>query len=195
MTVSTTPRGIGFDLSGAMAAQRNLVTLSGALYQIEPKVLTFVQRRLPVEARRDILREYNISAGRVMKDLKVTPTNSGIRLTGFWRGIGKMQFGARQTREGVTYGVFKGQGRKLAKSAFIMGLKRGQVSKGNTHVVQRKTKARFPIEVLYDPTVAQMLAKGDRPQRLADYAVGLVGQEYTRLLALAAGQSAAAATT
>jgi hypothetical protein len=43
-------------------------------------------------------------------------------------------------------------------------------------------KRRQPLVTHYGATVAQMLAKGRRPERLADFAAGVLGDEIDRLL-------------
>jgi hypothetical protein len=187
--------GLSFDLQGDVSVRQELAQLGGRLPWLQERAIVTLQRRLPVEARRDIQAEYNISASRVRDHLRATTFTgdsariAGVRLTGQWkRGIGLMNFSARPTRKGVTYSVYRGN-RQLEPSAFI-----ARLLGGNTHVVQRfgakreatqgryKGKQRQPLVVLYRSTVAQMLAKGRRPERLLDYSRNLVREEIERQL-------------
>lgn len=190
VTTSTSIRGritAGFDMQGALAASRNLGILADRLPLFQKRALGTLRRRLLVEARRDIQAEYNIGAARIRKDLSARETPDGIKLTGFWRGIGLRNFGARTTRKGVTSSIYAGGRRSLREDAFM-----ARLQSGNLQVVKRegekrvmtagryKGKRRQPLAVQYGPTAAQMLGKGRRPNRLADFAVGLVGAEITR---------------
>jgi len=167
---------VSFEMSGELAASRNLALMASAIAGVDRKAIGTLRRRLVVEARRDIQNEYNLKAGRISQDLSVRESAAGIVLRGAWRGIGLMNFGARQTRQGVTASVFKGQ-RSLRPSAFIAPMRNG-----NRQVAQRVGKSRLPIAVQYGATVAQMLRKGQRPERLAQYARGVLRAETERLL-------------
>lgn len=185
---------LGFELQGALAASRNLGLLSDRLPWVQKRAIQTLRRRLPVQARRDIQQEYNVGAQRVAKDLKTYVTPDGIRLVGQFRGVGLMQFGARQVRKGVTASILRGK-RSLHPGAFLASLLMGKWSLlgGNVQAVSRqgpkremtqgryKGKKRQPIAVEYGATVAQMLAKGRRPERLADFARGVLGAEIERL--------------
>ncbi len=186
MAMTTIAGGVQFDVRAALAASRNLLTLSRTLDQVERRAIGTLRRRWPVEARRDIQSQYALPAGRINQDLKFRESANGVRLTGAFRGIGLMNYGARQTRQGVSYAIFKGQ-RRVERGAFLARLRNG-----NTQAVKRVGKARLPIQTLYGATVAQMLRKGDRPERLADFAVGLLGAEFERLTAVGLNQTAPA---
>lgn len=187
--------GISFDLTGALAASRNLGIFAQSLPKIQQRALGTLRRRIGTEARRDIQREYRITANRLNSSLKVSSNNrsGGLRITGFWRGIGLRNFSARATGKGVTSGIFKSGKRSLRESAFFAPLLGGGEG-GNRHVVKREgdkrvmTKGRYagktrqPVAVQYGPTAAQMLRKEGRPQRLADFAIGVLGKEMTRLI-------------
>ena len=191
ITTSTTKRGrlvADFNLQGVLSVQRNLGILTASLPGMHKTAIRTARRRIPVEARRDIQAEYDIQAGRVRQDLTARETSEGIRLVGHFRGIGLRNYRARQTAKGVTYAIFRGN-RELEAGAFI-----APMANRNEHVVQRvgakrvmtqgryKGKRRQPLQVQYGPTVAQMLRKGRRSERLADFARGVLGDEMTRLL-------------
>lgn len=175
------------ELQGALAARRNLGVLADRLPWIQKRAIQTLRRRLPVFARRDIQREYNLRAGRITSDLTTATSATGVRLIGYWRGVGLLQFGGRQTRRGVTAAIFRGR-RKLVQGAFIATL-----LSGNRQAVKRdgekrpaktgryKGQMRQPLQVQYGATVAQMLAKDRRPERVADFARGVLADEVERL--------------
>lgn len=194
--------GVSFDLRGALQVQRDLGLLADRLPWLQERAIRTLARRLPVEARRDIQAEYNILARRVREHMQARVITggdstrlSGVRLVGQWkRGIGLRNFSARQTRKGVTYSVYRGS-RQLMEGAFIARL-RG----GNEHAVIRdttkpmrsrkytdrkgkqRTRTDYPLAVLYRSTVAQMLAKGRRPERLLDFSRQVLQREVERQL-------------
>lgn len=190
--------GVSFDLQGAFEVKRGLEALVDRLPWFQERAIQTLYRRLPVEARRDIQAEYNISAARVRDHMAIrylessTARRAGVRLFGQWkRGIGLLNFSARQTRKGVSYSVYSGR-RKTEAHAFIARLR-----SGNRQVVQRygeknwtrtykdrkgtsRTRVDQRYEVLYRSTVAQMLARGRRPERLLDFSKGVIQSEVER---------------
>lgn len=180
---------LNFELRDALAVSRNLGLLSNRLPSVQKRAGQTLRRRLPVEARRDIQREYNVGARRINQDLSISgDSETSLRLIGRFRGIGLTNFGARQTRKGVTAAILRGR-RNLHPGAFLATLLSGNVqavSRGKTKRVMTqgryKGKRRQPLLVEYGATVAQMLAKGRRPERLADYARGVLQAEVQRLL-------------
>jgi hypothetical protein len=189
-----------FDLTGGLAAARNLSALSARLVEVPPRAIATVRRRLPVQARRDIQAEYALPARRVNQDLTARQTDSGVRLVGRFRGIGLMQFNAREATGGVRATVLRGR-RNLRKDAFIApGLG------SNVQVFQRAGakremrqgryagKQRQPLVAEYGASVAQMLAKGRRPERLVDFARGVLAAEVDRLLRISSAGVATGST-
>lgn len=180
-------RGRSIELQGALAGSRNLAALRSQLPWIQKRAIQTLTRRLPVEGRRDIQGEYNIRAARVNKDLSVGVTKERVRLVGHWRGVGLNQFGANRAKRGVTASVFRGE-RRLYEGKF-----KARLLSGNEQVVERlgekrvmsagryKGKRRQPLATVYGPTVAQMLGKGRRPERLVDFAAGVLRAEVDRL--------------
>jgi hypothetical protein len=181
-------RNRNFELQGALAASRNLKGITTQLPFLQKRAIQTLARRLLVQARRDIQAEYNIRADRVRKDLSLSLNRDRVRVTGHWRGVGLSQFGARQTRKGVTAAIFRGR-RSLYPGAFMARLLSGNVQAVSREGEKRlMTKGRYegkrrqPLVTHYGATVAQMLAKGRRPERLADFAAGVLGDEIDRLL-------------
>ena len=188
---------LGFyaDLDGLLPTSRNLSALSAHFSTLAPRALGTLARRLPVQARRDIQAEYAIAAGRVNRDLSARVTAEGVRLTGHFRGIGLMQFNARKAPGGVRATVLRGKP-NLRENAFIaVGINRNvQVFRreGAKRVMQQGRyagKRRQPLVAEYGASVAQMLAKGRRPQRLIDFARGVLATEIDRLLRVSSSHS------
>jgi len=184
------------DLDGLLSASRNLSALASRLPTLHTRAIGTLSRRLPVQARRDIQAEYQIGARRITQDLQSRVSDEGVRLVGRFRGIGLRNFAARPTKRGVTAAIFRGK-RSLREHAFLgVGVNR------NAQVFRREGpkremrqgryagKQRQPLVAEYGATAAQMLTKGRRPQRLVDYARGVLAAESERLLRLAAGASA-----
>lgn len=179
---------VNFELQGALEMERALAAVPGQLLLYRRRAISTLRRRLPVQARRDIQAEYNIKASRARQDLALRGTDTDLRLVGMWRGIGLRNFGARMTRKGVTAAIFRGR-RSLIPNAFFAPL-----LGGNVQVVQRKGekrlmrqgryagKQRQPLVTRYGATLAQMLAKGRRPERLVEYARGVLRDEMLRQL-------------
>lgn len=183
------------DLDGLLSASRNLSALASRLPALHARAIGTLSRRLPVQARRDIQAEYQIGARRLTQDLSSRTTDDGVRLVGRFRGIGLRNFAARPTARGVTAAIFRGK-RSLRERAFI---RRGLA--GNEQAFRREGpkrsmqqgryagKSRQPLVSEYGATAAQMLAKGRRPERLVDYARGVLAAESERLLRLAAAST------
>ncbi len=179
---------VEFDLTGALQVTREMDGLTDQIRWMQKRAMQTLRRRLYTQARRDIQTEFNIKAGRVTKDLRTNVVGDLVTVTGYFRGIGLSNFGARQTRKGVTYTFYHGRGRTLAPGAFMAPL-----LSGNRHAVIRYGakremtrgsyvgQLRQPLSTEYGPTVAQMLASKGRPERLADYAAGVLRDEMQRI--------------
>jgi hypothetical protein len=199
MSTGRPPSGGAFvlhaDLDGLLSASRNLSVLASRLPTLHTRAIGTLSRRLPVQARRDIQAEYQIGARRITQDLSSRITDEGVRLVGRFRGIGLMNFNARKAPSGVRATVLRGR-HSLREHAFLgVGVNRNaQVFRreGPKREMQQGRyagKRRQPLVAEYGATAAQMLGKGRRPQRLVDYARGVLAVESERLLRLAAGTS------
>ncbi|MBH1408997.1 hypothetical protein I5U08_05720 [Stenotrophomonas maltophilia] len=168
---------LAFEMQGALETGRNLTALGNRVPWLQERTIATVRRRVAVEARRDIQREYNIPAARIRRDLSARNTENGVRITGHFRGVGLRNFDGRSNTKGVSARVFRGGPRSQQAGAF-----QATLLGGNPQFVERygpkveMTKGRYKgqrrqrVEVLYGPTVAQMLGKGRRADRLADFA-------------------------
>ena len=192
--------GLNFTLTGVLETSRELGAMTRKLPTIQKRAIGTLRRRLPVQARREIQQEYNIGAARVRQDLSVSLLRDGLRLNGRFKGIGLRNFGAKQEAGGVSSRILKGK-RSFDKGAFMAPLLGGGVQAvergGEKRVMTRgryQGQKRQPLYVLYGATVAQMLRKPGRPERLADYARGVLRVEVDKQLDSLARRSAAGAT-
>jgi hypothetical protein len=102
--------------------------VSGAINETTAEQKTSIARK--------IYEKVNLTSGRIKKDIHIvraTPKKlaGSVRLE-HQRRIGLRQFGARQTRKGVSYQIARGGARKTARHAFIA------TAKGAEHVFERK---------------------------------------------------------
>lgn len=182
-----------FDLSGVLRAADRSRSIAKNVDQAKQRAIGTLKRRLATEARRDIQEEYSLPAGRIAQGLSVSSNDDSILLTGSGRGIDRINFAGRQAKGGlVSYQIFKQGGRETLPDAFIAtGLK------GNTQIFERtgrpkqrmkqgnyKGQLREPIESVYGPSIAQMLRKSGRADRLADFAQKILSSEIQRQLRL-----------
>lgn len=189
--------GVNFELAGALELDKALAAVPGQLLLYRRRAVATLRRRLPVQARRDIQQEYQINAARARKDLSIRSTDTDLRLVGHFRGVGLRNFGARKTRKGVTAAIFRGR-RSLFEGAFFAPLLGGNVQVVERQGEKREMRAgryagkkRQPIVTRYGPTLSQMLRKGRRPDRLADFARNLLRDEVLRQLKSDQGGSSA----
>lgn len=165
---------IGFNVNVSVVTDRVRVDIE----EVRNRALGTLARRLPVQARRDIQTEYNLTAARINEGLSARRTEDGrVILRGRARGINLIAFGARWSKKtGVAARVLKSGKPTVRPDAFIAKGKNGALL-----VFERRGKARLPLDAVYGPSIGQMLKHGDRPKRLADYASGIVAAEIARL--------------
>jgi len=173
--------GFQVDLTGALAAARDMLALPPAIVRAQKRAIGTVVRRLPVEARRDMQKEYRLKASRIRQGLRMRATQSDIRLVGSARGINAAAFGAtwsRRNKVGAKFAGRKDQSREQHAGTFI-----ATGRSGNRLVFERTAKGtRLPLRAVYLASIGQMLKHGQRPARLADYAQGVIVSEINRQL-------------
>lgn len=120
-------------------------------------------------ANREIRKVYNVKASAVssaMKKQRAARLRSGVREAVLKiRGgrIGLVEFDARQTKEGVTVLIKKGEGRKLIRHAFLTTVNVQRSSWRPTSfsyrgVYIRVGRERYPIKALKSITIPQAFA-------------------------------------
>lgn len=160
------------------------------------RAVSTLARRLPVDARQDIQTEYTLAATRISAGLSVRQGDGFVELTGSKRGVGLIEFGGRwggRSTGGAVARVFTSAGQHIYAGTFIAtGLSgnRQIFDRMRASPKQRMQKGHYigqmrqPLKTLYGPSIAQMLRKGDREQRLTDIAQATLSDEVTRLLNL-----------
>ncbi|MGO1069726.1 hypothetical protein [Lysobacter sp. CA199] len=145
------------------------------------RALGTLRRRWPVIARRDIQTEYALSARRIRAGLSVRTTREGIELVGVARGVGLANFGARQIKQGLSYSALRGR-RGVRRSGFRTRYRGTPIAYVRTPISGDKRVPRTPVLRLYGPSLAQMLRKGDRPERMGQAGLNVITDEIDRLL-------------
>lgn len=168
------------DFSGVIAEAQRLRGFPAKAKQAIQRSAATLKRRIPVEARRDIQTEYALPAARITQGLTANGTDTTVSLIGSARGVGLIAFGGRwrgRNSDGATAKVFAAEGQHNYGGTFIA---RGK--NGNTQIFGRMSKKRLPLKVLYGPSIASMLRKGRREDRLTDIAQDILSSEIARLL-------------
>lgn len=201
------------EITGIVDAAQGMSRVPALILQTQRRSLETLRRKLGTEAKRDIGAEYNLRAGRIADGLRTRFTPDGVALIGKSRGINAIEFGATWTKrhgsgviaklsranraairfggalrgstgEGARYAIKRGGARRVHPGSFIARGKNGTML-----VFHRSGKSRLPIESLYGPSVGQMLKHGRRPERLVDFAIGVLQDEQKRLLGAAPTES------
>ena len=144
---------IKFDKRKLRQIERQLKGIPGAM----PTVMSRGINRTAGPALTQIIREMAASlnlkskAIREKVDLKKATRSrwtATIKLSG--RRIALKEFGARQTRRGVSYKIQKSGAKQQIESAFI-----ATMSSGHTGVFKRKGKSRLPVQELRGPSLGR----------------------------------------
>jgi len=169
-----------FDLSRPFAeTTARLAQTQDDLDRVRSRAIGTLARRLPVQARRDMQDEYNLPASRIAAGLSTRREEGAVVLIGRKRGIGLIEFGGRwrgRKAPGATARVRNSGGAETYAGSFI-----ARMLGGNRQIVQRETRKRLPLRVLYGPSIADMLKNADRRARLGDFAQDIAASELDRL--------------
>jgi minor tail protein Z (GPZ) len=142
-------------------------------------------RRLPVEARRDIQTEYNVKAATVNQYLSVTKDDTSVTLIGRARATGLIEFGGKwggPRSAGAVASALVSEGAHTYGGTFIAVGRSGNRQIFDRALVGGRRAPRLPLKTLYGPSVASMLRKGEREDRLADFAQSVLSTEIDRLI-------------
>jgi hypothetical protein len=178
---------IRIDADGVLNAARQWDRIPARITQAQYRAWITLRRRWPVIARRDIQREYALTAQRIRAGLRLRTVAQGVQLIGSTRGIGLHQFRARPSRDGLRYTALKGRPR-VRQGGFEQMHRGTPVAFERVPLAHGKRVPRTPIRRLYGPSVAQMLRKGDRPQRVAQAGLEVITAELHRQLSLPASE-------
>lgn len=182
------------EITGPLQVAADLAKWPDRARQIQQRAIATMRRRLLTEAKRDIGREYKLTAGRIAKDLSARNTEDGVVLLGKHRPVNAIEFGASWSRrrgKGARYTFFRGASTRVRDGSFIgtgingARLVFSRVTTEPKHLVMsgtNKGKMKQSLRGRYGPTIADMLKKAGRPQRLGDFAVQILDAEVDRQL-------------
>jgi DNA-binding transcriptional regulator YiaG len=109
---------------------------------------------------RELRKEINIKAGDLNEKINVrraTMSRWEARIELSTYRIPLLDFGARQTAEGVTYKIKKSGARELIPSAFI-----ATMSSGHRGVFKRLYKQRLPIQEKFGPSIGIVFQRSEQ---------------------------------
>lgn len=176
--------GASFDLSALARTLRRVRDTPKQAEQAVARARGTVMRRLPVQARRDIQAEYALRAQRIAAGLSVRQSGEAIELIGSKRGIGLIEADGRWTglkSAGASAKVRVDEPRHVYDGTFIaVGRNGNRQIFERVHIGGRRA-ARLPIGSRYTLSVAQMLRRPGRADRLADFARNILAAEIARL--------------
>lgn len=180
------------DLSGIARAAALVAKRAGDVDTIVQRARATLARRLPVEARRDIQGEYLLKATRVREAITTRNQGDAVELTASGRGVtlGNFRVTGGRNRKPLKAQILVGGSMELYPDRFIAtGLG------GSPLVFERSAKPKRrmtagvnvgqlkePLVVEYGPSVAQMLRRPDRRDRLAQFGQKILADEIQRLL-------------
>jgi hypothetical protein len=172
---------IFIDANAVVDTAKRLSEIPAKVAVGQRRALGTLRRRWPVIARRDIQTEYALSAQRIRAGISVRSTREGVELVGVARGVGLANFGARKTADGLTYSARRG-GRGFRRGGFKNRYRGIPIAYERTPISGDRRVPRTPIQRLYGPSLAQMLRKGDRPERMGQAGMDVLTAEIDRLL-------------
>lgn len=184
---------VTIDLSPLRAASASVGRLAADADKAVQRARATLARRLLVEARRDIQTEYALNATRIRSALSIRTDGDTVELTASGRGVGLVNFpntGGRRRKE-FRVEVKRGEGRRPWDEGTFVGTALG----GSQQVFVRdfrapkkrmtrgvnKGRMKQPLLNQYGPSVAQMLRRPDRRERLSEFAGRILAAEIERL--------------
>lgn len=174
---------LSIDADGALDAAKRISGIPAKVVLAQRRALGTLRRRWPVIARRDIQTEFALTAARIRTGLSVRTTASGVELVGVARGVGLRNFASKRSADdrGLDYTAVRGR-RSFKRSGFHRRHGGAEIAFERTPISGPKRVPRTPIRRLYGPSLAQMLRKGDRPERMGQAGLDVITAEIDRLL-------------
>lgn len=181
------------DLSGIRNAQAFIGQSAAKIDTVVRRARSTLSRRLLVEARRDIQTEYALSATRIRSALSVRNDGDVVELTASGRGVGLINFpnSGGRNRKPFKVEVKRGEGKKVwdAGTTFVgtaLGGSQQAFVRSSRDKPRRMTrgvnvgKLKQPLYREYGPSVAQMLRRPDRRERLGQFGARILAAEIDR---------------
>jgi len=175
------------DLSAITRQAEKMATRAKTAATMQSRLASFLQRRIPPEAKRDIGAQYNLNASRIAQGLSASNAPDGVELTASGAGINLAEFNAKQNATGLTAVVERNKPPRQIPHGFIATAPNGKRLAFIRDLVAGKRAGRLPMRGLFGASVAEMLRNGDREERLGDFAQEAASNEVARLLELSNG--------
>lgn len=138
------------------------------------RAMVSIGRAAGTETRRAATAVYNVKQADVSERMRVDVSPIFVLITGRKKPFTLHRYGARQTRKGIAARVFRGGRRETFRRGFFPPKFGGKVP------FERLTEKRFPIDVLYGPSVADMLNNPKVVTPLQEKLLGRARAELTR---------------
>jgi hypothetical protein len=180
------------DLSGIRSIADLLRGSAAGAEKVVQRARATLSRRLLVEARRDIQTEYALKASRIRDALSLRNSGDVVELKASGRGVGLINFpnsGGRRGRE-FRVEIKRGEGKRPWDTGTFVapGLNgalqawvRDTRKKREMEAGRYKGKERQPLLKQWSVSVAQMLRRPDRRDRLSEFAQRILAAEVERL--------------
>ena len=185
-------------------ARDRLASLRDGGDKIIARAVSTLKRRLTPWMKRDIAQQYTLPSNKIGSRLRCKGDANSVTLIGLGRNQRLTNFPCRQTRSGVRVEIQKGRPVDISH-AFIQAPTGSAAASGPQAFIRNaamtdlpddvvdiavvaKDKHGYPISLLGGPSVAEMMASGDRIDRATDFGRQVFGDEVDRLAEVARGK-------
>lgn len=179
-----------YDASAVFRTADAMAAAPARLEHVKSRALATLARAIKPEAKRQIQKEYNLNSNAITDRLVARTTGDAVELTGYYRSVGLLNFGATASRSGgVSVTVLRSDGMQRLRHAFkAQGLNR------NTHIFERSGRPREmrkgkyigqkrqPLAAKFGPAVSQGLRNPTIQRGISDFALTKLTSEVRRLL-------------
>lgn len=137
------------DSTELQALGRRLARVASDAPREISRAVSSIARAGATEAKRSAAAVYALPSGRIADDIRVSQSADAVEITGRKRPPTLLAYGATRTKRGLSVRVLRGGPRTTLRRAFVVDRLRLPFG--------RVGADRFPIRVLYGPSVADML--------------------------------------
>lgn len=137
----------------------------GAMPKVMSRAINKTAMSARTKAAREIAGVIKVKIGRVRKAIGIKKASYGVWRADVgvdWKGerIPLINFGARQTKSGVSYQINPKTGRKTIAGTFITTVRTlwNKDTKGHRGVFMRRGKASHPIDQYFGPSIGRVFA-------------------------------------
>jgi hypothetical protein len=178
-----------YDASAVFRTAEALAASPARLELVTSRALATLGRAIKPEAKRQIQKEYNLASSAITDRLVSRTLADAVELSGYYRAIGLLNFGATASRSGgVAVTVMRSDGMQRLRHAF-----KAQGLNGNTHIFERAGRpremkkgkyigqVRQPLVAKFGPAVSQGLRNPTVQRGISDFALTKIATEVRRL--------------